>query len=304
MSDDAQAPGAPENSAPDPWAPPVGSGATAPQDQAPAESPSTAPEDAVPTAPKVGLDKPPAGGASSVHDQRTVTAVPGMDTPPPPSPQPWDNPFAPPSDPATAPAGPRPAAPGNPYAPPAAASGNPFAPPAAHAFYPQQAPGQPVPPPPIGPEGPGQMPYGYPQYPQYPQYPGHPVQGAPYGPQAGAPGYGYGWPGLQQPPSNGMGVTALVLGIVSAVVFCLWPLAILLGVLAVIFGVIGRRKAHRGEATNGGMALAGLICGAVGVVLGIVMIVIFFSASTSNDDPWVTTDDDGYSTSMVLDQLG
>ncbi|MEV5933699.1 hypothetical protein AB0L56_13385 [Streptomyces sp. NPDC052079] len=46
-------------------------------------------------------------------------------------------------------------------------------------------------------------------------------------------------------------------------------MAILLGVLALIFGGIGRSKAHRGKATNAGQAMAGIICGAVGIALGI-----------------------------------
>ncbi|MEU5520194.1 DUF4190 domain-containing protein [Streptomyces sp. NPDC047860] len=135
-----------------------------------------------------------------------------------------------------------PSAPVPPSAPTPAA--NPFAPPAGS---------EPVPPPPIGPEGPGRVPYGYP--------------GTPYG-AAPAPGYA-GWSGTAPMPSNGPGVTGLVLGIISAAVFCLWPVAILLGVLALIFGGIGRSKANRGEATNAGQAMAGIICGAVGIALGI-----------------------------------
>ncbi|WP_243762394.1 DUF4190 domain-containing protein [Streptomyces sp. Tu 3180] len=140
-------------------------------------------------------------------------------------------------------------------APPAAhgSPANPFAPPAA---------GEPVPPPPIAPDGPGRVPYGYPG-----GY-GHPTAQPPgYG---AAPGQAYhGWTGTAPMPSNGLGVTGLVLGIISATVFCLWPVAILLGVLGVIFGAVGRSKATRGEATNPGQALAGIICGAAGIVLGI-----------------------------------
>lgn len=158
--------------------------------------------------------------------------------------------------------------------------------------------GEPVPPPPIGPEGPGQVPYGYPGYSSYPGYQGyqghpgyqgHQGAGAP-GPQGypgypGYPGYsgypghqgqgrpGYGWPARPMGPSNEMGVTALVLGIISAVGFCLWPLAIVLGILAIIFGSIGRGRAGRGEATNPGQALAGIICGAGGIVLGVGLLV-------------------------------
>ena len=149
---------------------------------------------------------------------------------------------------------------------------NPFAPPAT-----PHAHGEPVPPPPIGPEGPGQVPYGYPggygypAGPSYPAGPGYPA--APGYPGAGpvshgAPGY-YGWPGMAPASSNGMGTAALVLGIISDVVFCLWPISILLGVLALIFGFVSRAKVTRGEATNAGQALAGIICGAVGIVLGL-----------------------------------
>jgi uncharacterized membrane protein len=82
---------------------------------------------------------------------------------------------------------------------------------------------------------------------------------------------------MQPAPANGMGTASLVLGICAAVGFCLWPLAIVLGILAVIFGLLGRGKARRGEATNGGHALAGIICGAVGIALGLGMIVLTFS---------------------------
>jgi hypothetical protein len=75
-----------------------------------------------------------------------------------------------------------------------------------------------------------------------------------------------------------MGTTGLVLGIVSAVGFCLWPVAIIVGILAVIFGGIGRGKARRGEATNGGQALAGIICGAAGIALGVAMFMLVLVA--------------------------
>ncbi|KUO07735.1 hypothetical protein AQJ58_34870 [Streptomyces sp. DSM 15324] len=109
-----------------------------------------------------------------------------------------------------------------------------------------------MPPPPISPDGPGRVPYGHPG-----TY-GHPALA-----QAGYP-----WPGMPPVESNGIGVTGMVLGIASAVFFCVWPAAIVVGVLGVVFGAIGRRKASRGEATNPGQALAGIILGIAGVILG------------------------------------
>ncbi|MCG0067782.1 MULTISPECIES: DUF4190 domain-containing protein [Streptomyces] len=124
-----------------------------------------------------------------------------------------------------------------------------------------------MPPPPIAPDGPGQVPYGYPG-----------PQQAPYG---GAPypvGHGYAWPGMQPPPSNGMGTASLVLGIISAVGFLMWPVALVLGILALIFGGIGHGRARRGEATNPGVALAGIICGAAGIVLVLVLFALVIAA--------------------------
>lgn len=237
----------------------------------------------VPSAPEgpgytLASQEPPAWPAPSVHDQQTVTSMPPTGAPaeprdavPPasrdavPPASPWMNPSAGPG-----PAMPPNASTANPFAPPGPTSpaplgspANPFAAPTAPRPY--AAHGEPVPPPPVGPDGPGQVPYGYPGGHGYP--PAH--LGAGY----------YGWPGVQAMPSNGMGTAGLVLGIISAVIFCLWPLAIILGVLALIFGTIGRSKARRGEATNPGQALAGVICGAAGVVLGLVMLALLIATS-------------------------
>ena len=66
---------------------------------------------------------------------------------------------------------------------------------------------------------------------------------------------------------NGMGMAALVLGILGLVV-CL-GLSILLPLLATIFGALGRRKAQAGLASNLGQATAGLIMGIIGLAIGV-----------------------------------
>ncbi|WP_177235474.1 DUF4190 domain-containing protein [Streptomyces sp. MUSC 14] len=205
---------------------------------------------AVPVAPQAPA--PGAGSFGSVHEQQTVVSLPTDAV---------SAPWAPPVS-AAAPASNPFAAPADPYAPPTATppSANPCGAPAAPA-YPYAPPvgqypaAEPVPPPPIAPDGPGQLPY-------YPPTP--PAYGDPGAYPAANP---YGWPGMQPAPSNGLGTAALVCGILAAVGFLLWPIALVLGILGIIFGAIGRGKAKRGEATNPGMALAGLICGSVGIVL-------------------------------------
>lgn len=253
-------------------------------------------EDAVPAAggpyapvrdgiPAARQDPAPAPG--SVHDQQTLTSLPAAPAVPAQAvPAPWvspadsvappANPFAPPAaSPAVNPYAP-PAAPVNPYAPPTApaAAGSPFTPPAPAARHGQA---EPVPPPPIAPDGPGQVPYGYPGGPSAYGYPGQPQP--PYGGPYPAPN-GYGWPGMQPAPSDGMGTASLVLGILASIGFLLWPVALVLGVLAIIFGAIGRGKANRGEATNPGVALAGLICGTAGVVLALGLVAFLIAFNT------------------------
>ena len=103
------------------------------------------------------------------------------------------------------------------------------------------------------------------------------------GQQYAAPGSqaGYGAPVVAV--SNGFGTAALVLGILAIPGAFTVIGGVLLGILAIIFGVIGRSRAKRGQATNGGSALAGLITGVVGLVLAIAFVAIgvgFFNSGS------------------------
>jgi hypothetical protein len=68
---------------------------------------------------------------------------------------------------------------------------------------------------------------------------------------------------------NGMGTSALVVGVVAlvlAVLLIFFPIALILGILAVIFGAVGIKRADRGEANNKSHAISGLVCGALAFV--------------------------------------
>ena len=78
-------------------------------------------------------------------------------------------------------------------------------------------------------------------------------------------------------PRNGFGVAALVLGVLAVVLSWTVIGGIVLGILAVIFGVLGRGRARRGEATNGGFSVAGIVLGAVGLIITIVLIALAVS---------------------------
>ncbi|WP_371484068.1 DUF4190 domain-containing protein [Kitasatospora sp. NBC_00315] len=98
--------------------------------------------------------------------------------------------------------------------------------------------------------------------------------GAPAPLPGGGPGVPY-WPQYPMPmpmpqPRNGLGIAALVLGIVGAVlgltVILFW-LSWLPALLAVILGAIGLAQVRKGRATNRAMALAGVILGVTGLLV-------------------------------------
>ncbi|MEW5813191.1 MAG: DUF4190 domain-containing protein [Actinomycetota bacterium] len=115
---------------------------------------------------------------------------------------------------------------------------------------------EPPPPPPYGPSPYGPPPGSYP-----PPY---------YGGYSGYPG-----PPPASAPKNGLGTAALILAIIG-VVLC-WSIAggIVLGLSAVIIGFLARGRVKRGEATNGGVAIAGIVLGAVAIIAALVFIPIY-----------------------------
>ena len=66
---------------------------------------------------------------------------------------------------------------------------------------------------------------------------------------------------------NGPGTAALVLGIIAVVLSWTVVGGIVLGILAVVFGIVGRGRVKRGEADNRRSTNAGIITGVVGIVL-------------------------------------
>ncbi|GAA2963641.1 DUF4190 domain-containing protein [Streptomyces argenteolus] len=155
-----------------------------------------------------------------------------------------------------------------------------------------------VPPPPVAPNGPG-MPAAPPAG-QY-GYPAPAPPAAPYGGYPGYPGYG-GQPAWGNPaPANGLGTAAMVLGIIAVVGFCMWGVGVVLGLLALIFGIIGRGRAKRGEATNAGMALAGIILGSIAMVISAVFLGFLIWAVANEESGSDYDYDDPYSTSLVAD---
>ena len=154
---------------------------------------------------------------------------------------------------------------------------------------------------PLPPDGGTPSPYGYPPGPYAPgganpggpypggQYPGgaypggaYPGPYAPGGPYPGGP-YPGGYPPPAPygdyyspgPPKNGMGVAALVVAIIALISSVSVVGGILLGIVAVILGFIGRGRVKSGEANNGGVATAGIILGVISIIAGLAFIAIW-----------------------------
>jgi hypothetical protein len=129
------------------------------------------------------------------------------------------------------------------------------------------------------PSGPSQIPppYPYPQAPYpYPGYPPPPPQ--PYS----------GWTPPPTRPRNGLGTAALVIAIIGLLLCWTGIFGIVLGILAVVLGLMAYGKVKRGEANNGGVAIAGIVLGALSVVAGIafIWIIVGFFHNVGVDSYW------------------
>ncbi|MFB8103857.1 MULTISPECIES: DUF4190 domain-containing protein [Streptomyces] len=107
--------------------------------------------------------------------------------------------------------------------------------------------------------------------PSYPQQP-NADQGQ-YDTQYGAP----------EPTSsgNGFAVTALVLGLLACLFFWTVVGGLLLGLLALVFGILGALRARRGQAPRKGMAITGAVLGALGLIGSVVVLIIGISLFNS-----------------------
>lgn len=83
----------------------------------------------------------------------------------------------------------------------------------------------------------------------------------------------------QSPPPialrNGLGMAALVMAIVGLLLCFTVVGGVVLGIAAVVMGFMGRGRVKRGEANNGGVAIAGVVLGFLSIVAGLVFIAIY-----------------------------
>jgi hypothetical protein len=84
--------------------------------------------------------------------------------------------------------------------------------------------------------------------------------------------------------SNGFAVASLVCGILAVVLFFTLWIPFVLGICAIVFGAIGISRANRMGGRQKGLAIAGIVCGVVGILIDIAFVALLF---TVLDDPAV-----------------
>ena len=87
-------------------------------------------------------------------------------------------------------------------------------------------------------------------------------------------------------PQNGLGTAGFVLGLVGLLFSFLpvigvvaWPLVI----LGLVLGLVGVSKANRGQATNKGLAVAGIALSAIGLAICVLWAAVFTKAASDVD---------------------
>jgi hypothetical protein len=72
-----------------------------------------------------------------------------------------------------------------------------------------------------------------------------------------------------------LGTASLVLAVIA--LLCVWSVfgGVILGVVATVLGIIVYRRVRRGEANNGGVAIAGVVLGGIAIVVGLIFIAIW-----------------------------
>jgi len=89
-----------------------------------------------------------------------------------------------------------------------------------------------------------------------------------------------------RPLGSGMAIASLVLGILALVTF--WTIfgGILLGLIAIVLGVIALGRVRKGRAAGRGLAIAGVVLGTLGLLLSLAFVAltvwVFNSSGGSN----------------------
>ncbi|EWC60748.1 putative integral membrane protein [Actinokineospora spheciospongiae] len=97
-------------------------------------------------------------------------------------------------------------------------------------------------------------------------------------PQMAAPMMGY---HQMVPPQNGIGTAGFVTGLLGLLFSWLGIVGLILCIIGVSLSGVGISKANKGQATNKGLAVAGLVCGVIGLAIDVIVIIAVASVFAS-----------------------
>ena len=107
--------------------------------------------------------------------------------------------------------------------------------------------------------------------PNYQQNPGEfvpaPQQAPAYNMQGGYPGY-------QPKPGSGLAIASLVCGILGVLTGIFIFSGLSLGLAGIVLGIVALVKVKNGTASGKGMAIGGIVTGALGMIVAVVVLIL------------------------------
>ena len=98
----------------------------------------------------------------------------------------------------------------------------------------------------------------------YPGPPGYPAPG----------GYPGGQPGMAGPKNNTLAIVSMVCGLAQFVLWFFFGLGFFSAIAAVVLGVVSMRQMTQRAEGGRGMAIAGVVLGALGILGGILLVIL------------------------------
>lgn len=79
--------------------------------------------------------------------------------------------------------------------------------------------------------------------------------------------------------SNGSAVAAMIMGIIGLICFWAPIVPVVLGILALVFGIKGLNQSNTLPQNRGkGMGIAGIVCGSIAMIIGVIYTIIWIAA--------------------------
>ena len=102
---------------------------------------------------------------------------------------------------------------------------------------------------------------------------------------------------IEENKVNGVTIAALVLGIISIVLWCVWFVSIPCAIIALVFGIVSIKKKGKG------MAIAGIVTGSIALVVWAVLFLGTFTFGLMTGiAEGITEDYDYYSSSSYIEE--